>query len=126
MMAVEIVHLNRDTLQLEYGADIQRLLPWAALNAPFEGAWAVVRAGTWSTLHSHHEHEIFVAVRGSAVVECDGDRAPFQTGDVALFPPGREHRVLNDGSEDFEFYSIWWDEEMAERFVSRNRAEAPA
>jgi mannose-6-phosphate isomerase-like protein (cupin superfamily) len=125
-MAVEIVHLNRDALRLEYGADIQRLLPWAPLNAPFEGAWAVVRAGTHSTLHSHHENEIFVAVRGAALIECDGQQSSFTAGDVALFQPGQRHRVLNDGTEDFEFYSVWWDEEMAARFISKNRAGALA
>lgn len=123
-MAVEIVHLNRDTLRLEYGADVQRLLPWAPLNAPFEGAWAVVRAGTESTLHSHHEHEIFVAVRGEALVECDGALAPFSVGDVALFQPGQRHRILNEAAVDFEFYSVWWDEQMAERFIASKRQGA--
>ena len=118
-MSVDVVRLNRDALVREYGVDAQRLMPWAVLNAPFESSWAVVRAGTDSTLHSHHEHEIFVAVRGEATIECDGDRAAFRTGDVAFLPPGLQHRVLNDGTEDFEFYSIWWDAEMAERFLSR-------
>lgn len=125
-MAVELVHLDRDGLRHEYGVDVQRLVPWAALNAPFEGAWAVVRPGTSATLHSHHEHEIFVAVRGEAIVECDGDQAPFRTGDIALFKPGQQHRVLNDGNEDFEFYSIWWDRAMAERFTADDQAGARA
>jgi mannose-6-phosphate isomerase-like protein (cupin superfamily) len=125
-MAVEIVHLNRDTLRLEYGADIQRLMPWAPLNAPFEGAWAVVRAGTRSTLHSHHEYEMFVAVHGDAVVECDDEQSSFSNGDVALFRPGQLHRVLNDGTADFEFYSVWWDVGMAQRFISNNRQGALA
>jgi mannose-6-phosphate isomerase-like protein (cupin superfamily) len=67
-----------------------------------------------------------VAVRGQALVECDGETSPFRTGDVALFRPGQLHRVLNDGGEDFEFYSVWWDEEMAERFISRSRTGARA
>jgi mannose-6-phosphate isomerase-like protein (cupin superfamily) len=125
-MAVEVVRLQRDTLLHEYGVDTQRLQPWAVLNAPFEGSFAVVRAGTNSTLHSHHEHEIFVALRGEAVIECDGDQAPFRAGDVAFFKPGLLHRVLNDGDTDFEFYSIWWDEEMAERFIAGNRVGAQA
>ena len=125
-MAVEVVRLKRDALVHEYGCDTQRLQPWAVLKAPFEGSWAVVRAGSASTLHSHHEHEIFIAVRGSAVIECDGDRATFGAGDVAFFRPGLEHRVLNDGAGDFEFYSVWWDEEMARRFISRQGAEARA
>lgn len=118
-MAVDVVRLERDHLVHEYGCDTQRLLPWAVLNAPFEGSWAVVRAGTWSDLHSHHEHEIYIAVRGEVMIESDGQRTAFRSGDVAFFRPGSVHRVLNDGAEDFEFYSVWWDREMAERFIAR-------
>jgi mannose-6-phosphate isomerase-like protein (cupin superfamily) len=125
-MAVHVVRLHRDRLRREYGVDAQRLQPWTVLDAPFESAWAVVRAGTQSTQHSHHEHEIFVAVKGEAVVECDGEQTAFRTGDVAFFPPGAHHFVLNDGPEDFEFYSIWWDTEMAERFASGDRMDRPA
>jgi mannose-6-phosphate isomerase-like protein (cupin superfamily) len=125
-MAIQVVRLQRDKLQPEYGVDAQRLQPWEVLNAPFEGAWAVVRAGTHSTLHSHHEHEIFIAVRGEAVIECDGEQSPFRTGDVAFFQPGRLHRILNDRDQDFEFYSVWWDQEMAERFITRDRVGAQA
>lgn len=119
-MTVEIRRLDRDGLVEEYGCDTQRLLPWAILNAPFEGSFAVVRAGSHSVLHSHHEHEIFIALRGEAVIECDGYRSPFRYGDVAFMRPGTAHHVLNDGSDDFEFYSIWWDQTMAERFVTRD------
>lgn len=123
-MTVEVSRLNRDALVREYGVDTQRLQPWAVLNAPFEASWAVVRAGTASTLHSHHEHEIFVAVSGDAVIECEGEKVAFRTGDVAFFQPGRRHQVLNDNLEDFEFYSVWWNQEMAERFVTRAESEA--
>ena len=40
--------------------------------------------------------------------------------------PGQEHRLLNDGDEEFMFYSVWWDEEMAEKFIARNREEVRA
>ena len=125
-MATEIVHLAADNLLFEYGLHTQRLMPWAVLNAPFEGSWALAKPHTESTLHSHHEHEIFIAVRGSAIVECDGKQAAFRAGDVAFFQPGLEHRVLNDNDEEFMFYSVWWDEDMAERFVARNREEGQA
>lgn len=125
-MATQIVHLAPDNLLFEYGLHTQRLMPWDVLNAPFEGSWALARPHTESTLHSHHEHEIFIAVRGSAVVECDGKQATFRAGDVAFFQPGLKHRVLNDSDEEFMFYSVWWDEDMAERFVSRNREETQA
>lgn len=122
-MATEIVHLASDNLLFEYGLHTQRLMPWDVLNAPFEGSWALAKPHSHSTLHSHHEHEIFIAVRGTAVVECDGVKSAFKAGDVAFFRPGHQHRVLNDGDEEFMFYSVWWDEEMAERYVSRNREE---
>ena len=123
-MGADIVHLQWDNLLHEYGLDTQRLQPWAVLNAPFESSWAVARPRTSSTLHSHHEHEIFIAVRGSAVIECDGEQTPFAAGDVAFFKPGRLHRLLNDSDDEFVFHSVWWDEEMSERFLQRNRAEA--
>jgi mannose-6-phosphate isomerase-like protein (cupin superfamily) len=116
---MEIVGLDRSKLHHEYGLDTHRLLPWPALNAPFEGAWCVVPAGTASTAHSHHEHEIFVAVDGAALVECDGEQAAFGAGDVVFFAPGQVHRVLNDGDATFEFYSVWWDRATTERFVAR-------
>lgn len=120
-MAVDVVHLRSDNLLYEYGLHTQRLQPWDVLNAPFESSWALAKPGTRSTLHSHHEHEIFIAVRGAAVIECDGEETPFAAGDVAFFKPGKQHRLLNDGEDEFMFYSVWWDEEMSERFLSRNR-----
>jgi len=125
-MAAEVVHLDWENLLHEYGLDTQRLFPWDVLNAPFESSWAVARPRTASTLHSHHEHEIFIAVRGNAVIECDGEPTPFKAGDVSFFRPGHQHRLLNDNDEEFVFYSVWWDAEMSERFLARNRAEAHA
>lgn len=121
---IQVSRLDRDNLLHEYGVDTQRLMPWAVLNAPFESSYAVVRAHTHSTLHGHHDQEIFVALSGEAVIECDGQRAPFRAGDVAYFTPGLLHRVLNDGDRDFEFYSIWWTPEMAEQFLTLHRAGA--
>ncbi|MBP2326479.1 mannose-6-phosphate isomerase-like protein (cupin superfamily) [Kibdelosporangium banguiense] len=123
-MGVQIVHLQRDNLLHEYGLDTQRLKPWAVLNSPFESSWAVAAPRTRSTLHSHHEHEIFIAVRGSAVIECDGEQALFAEGDVAFFQPGKQHRLLNDGDDEFMFYSVWWDEKMSEEFLHRSRSGA--
>jgi mannose-6-phosphate isomerase-like protein (cupin superfamily) len=121
---MEIHKLNRDALFHENGLDAQRLLPWAALNAPFEGSWCVIRPGTSSTPHSHHEHEIFIALSGESVLESDGERAPFTAGDIVSLPPGSRHCVINDGTEDFEMYSVWWDQEMSDRFTARQREES--
>lgn len=121
---METRSLDRARLRHENGLDAQRLLPWAALNAPFEGSWCVVRPGTSSTPHAHHEHEIFIAVRGVAVVEVDGEITPFGAGDISYFRPGTNHRVVNESPDDFEMYSVWWDPEMTERFLARHQEES--
>ena len=120
----EVVHLDSDNLLYEYGLHTQRLQPWQVMDAPFESSWALAKPRTRSVLHSHHEHEIFIAVRGSAVIECAGKETPFAAGDIAFFQPGLKHHLLNDGDEEFMFYSVWWDKDMAEKFLSSNRAQA--
>jgi mannose-6-phosphate isomerase-like protein (cupin superfamily) len=122
-MTMEIRPLNRACLTHENGLDAQRLLPWSALSAPFEGSWCVLRPGTASTAHAHHENEIFIAVQGCAVLESGGSRESFFAGDIVYFPPHTEHRVVNDGDTDFEMYSIWWDAHMAAGFIARYPSE---
>jgi mannose-6-phosphate isomerase-like protein (cupin superfamily) len=116
---MEIRRLDRDRLGPDNNHS-QRLLPWEALNAPFEGAWSVIRPGTSSTKHAHHEYEIFVAVSGEAVLESAGERTPFAPGDVAHFPPHTDHQVINESAEDFQMYSVWWDRDMTARFAERD------
>ncbi|WP_431937424.1 cupin domain-containing protein [Micromonospora sp. RP3T] len=120
---IDIRRLDRDRLEPAYGIAGQRLLPWPALNAPFEGAWCVLRAGTESTPHSHHEYEIFIAVSGTATVVVDESRHPFAAGDIVRMPPGSTHRVVNDGPDDFEYYGLWWDPEMSATFLARHEAD---
>ncbi|WP_030908495.1 cupin domain-containing protein [Streptosporangium amethystogenes] len=110
-------------LRPDNGLLAKRLLPWETLNAPFEGAWCVIAPGTASTRHAHHEYEIFIAVSGEAILESEGERAPFAAGDVAYFPPGTDHQVVNDGTADFEMYGIWWDHDLARAFETRHLEE---
>lgn len=115
--------LDRDNLTEGYGIDAELLLPWDVLNAPFEGAWCVLRQGTESTPHSHHEYEIFIAMAGAATLVVDDERREFAAGDIVHMRPGSTHYVINDGGEDFEFYAIWWDETLSARFVTRHEQE---
>ncbi|MEU9067526.1 cupin domain-containing protein [Streptomyces sp. NPDC048109] len=119
---MDLRHFDRTALNAENSWS-QRLLPWAALNAPFEGAQSVVRAGEATTKHAHHEYEIFVAVKGEAWVESHGERKPFVEGDIVHFPPGHEHQVINDSGTDFEMFSIWWDTDMTAAFTARHGSE---
>jgi len=121
---MEIRPLERDNLKLDNGLRAQRLMPWQALNAPFEGSWCVVHPGAASGQHSHHEHEIWIALSGSAEILAEGQRMPFSAGDIIRFPPGTGHQVVNNGDGDFEMYSVWWDTELAEKFLARHQVEA--
>lgn len=112
------------SLKPDNGLSAQRLLPWPNLNAPFEASWCVVSPGAESGAHGHHEYEIWVAMTGSAEIVCDGRRMPFSAGDVVHFPPGAHHQVVNEGTEEFQMYAVWWDAEMAEKFTTRDRAGA--
>lgn len=122
---MEIHKLDRDNMPTEYGVGVQRLLPWAAVNAPFEGAWCVVEPGKATDPHSHHEYEIFIAISGEGALQAEGERRPFMPGDVAHFPPGIVHQVVNAGSGDFQFYSVWWDQDMSQKFAARHLSERP-
>jgi mannose-6-phosphate isomerase-like protein (cupin superfamily) len=117
---IEIRVLDRANLTQAYGLDSERLLPWPALNAPFEGAWCILRAGTESAPHSHHEYEIFIAMIGRAKLVVDGKDSSFVAGDIVHLPPGCTHKVVNDSGEDFEYYGVWWDSEMSEKFLARH------
>jgi mannose-6-phosphate isomerase-like protein (cupin superfamily) len=118
---VEIRKLDREKLKLDNGLDAQRLMPWPALNSPFEGSWCVVSPGAASGPHQHHEYEIWIAMTGQAEIICDGEGVPFTAGDVVHFLPGAHHQVVNNGTADFQMYSLWWDAELAERFATRSR-----
>ena len=120
----EIRRLNRAGLTRAYGLDSERLLPWPALNSPFEGAWCVLRAGADSTPHAHHEYEIFIAMTGRSTLSVDGERFEFAAGDIVHLTPGSTHQVINDGAEDFEYYGIWWDSDMSAKFLTRHQGEA--
>ncbi|ETK33441.1 cupin domain-containing protein [Microbispora sp. ATCC PTA-5024] len=116
---MDVRRLDRDRLGPANNHS-QRLMPWDTLNAPFEGAWCVVRPGTATTSHAHHEYEVFIAVSGEAVLVSGGERTPFRPGDLVHFPPYVDHQVVNEGDEDFEMYAVWWDVPMSERFTARH------
>jgi mannose-6-phosphate isomerase-like protein (cupin superfamily) len=123
---MEIRKLDRDAMPEEYGVSVQRLVPWAALNAPFEGAWCVIAPGQATDAHSHHEYEIFIAISGEGALEAEGERRSFLPGDIVHFRPGVHHQVINAGPDDFQFYSVFWDTEMSGKFAARHAAAGDA
>jgi mannose-6-phosphate isomerase-like protein (cupin superfamily) len=101
----------------EYDLDAKRLLPFDALKAPFEGAWCVVRPRTVSLWHEHHERELFIGISGTAEVKMDEKIYPISKGDIIAIPPYTHHCIINNGTNDFHMYSIWWDRALALNYI---------
>lgn len=123
---MEIRRLDRANLTPAYGVEGEPLKPWDVLNAPFEGAWVVVRAGGESIPHNHHEYEIFIAMTGRGALVVDGAEHEFVAGDIVHLPPGCTHKVVNTSADDFEYYGIWWDADMSDAFLTRHQKETTA
>jgi mannose-6-phosphate isomerase-like protein (cupin superfamily) len=117
---MQIRKLRRTELAPDNGLRAQRLMPWSQLNAPFEGSWCVVAPGAESGAHAHHEYEIWIALAGSAEIRTEAGSTPFVAGDVVHFSPRLKHQVVNEGTEPFEMYSIWWDSDLAAAFSTRD------
>ncbi|HVK24247.1 MAG TPA: cupin domain-containing protein [Actinokineospora sp.] len=122
---VDIRRQEPENLMRAYGLDLKLLQPWEGLNAPFRGAWCVLRPGDVSLPHAHTEHELFIAMAGRADVVTDGVRHQFAAGDIVFMKAGMEHFVANDHDEDFSYYAIWWDRTMADEFIGLEPESAP-
>jgi mannose-6-phosphate isomerase-like protein (cupin superfamily) len=124
-MTMQIRRVDSDGLTPDNGLMAQRLLPWTALNAPFEGSWCVVPPGASSGAHGHHEYEVWVAMTGAAEIITDTARVPFVAGDIVHFTPHERHQVVNNGDDAFAMYAVWWDAGMSDRFLTRHQAQQP-
>jgi mannose-6-phosphate isomerase-like protein (cupin superfamily) len=123
---VDIRKLEQENLTRAHGLDLKLLQPWHGLDAPFRGAWCVLRPGDASRPHAHHEHEIFIGMAGRAEVVSGGRRHEFVAGDIVFMRPGMEHQVVNEHDEDFSYYAIWWDRAMSEEFLTQEDGQDPA
>ena len=66
-------------------------------------AWRVLLApGAASPEHTLTSDEAFVALRGSARVELDGESEELTAGDCLIVAPERRFTIRNDGPEPFE------------------------
>lgn len=116
---VTIRRLEPENLIRDHGLDLKLLHPWQGLEAPFQGAWCVLRPGDVSMPHAHREREIFIGMAGRADVLSGDQRLEFAAGDIAFVRPGVEHRIANTRDEDFSYYAIWWDRAMSAEFLAR-------
>ncbi|EIV2083590.1 TPA: cupin domain-containing protein [Klebsiella aerogenes] len=111
---------NFDGLVHEYGLDGRRLLPWDNYPMPFAGGWCVVRPGTQSEPHTQIDQEIFIAIKGQATLIVGEEQYEFTTGDIAAIPKHTNHYIINDSTEDFHFYVVWWDMNYVNDFINQH------
>ncbi|MFC0430673.1 cupin domain-containing protein [Kutzneria buriramensis] len=119
MGEVDFRRAEHENLTSAYGLHLRLLQPWAGLDAPFRGAWCLLRPGDASDPHSHHEHEIMIGIAGHGELVGNGRRDPFGAGDIVRLTAGVEHQLVNEGEQDFTYYAIWWDHAMSEEFLGR-------
>ncbi len=118
----------------EYNCDFRRLYPWQdVVDTPlWGGAWAYVKPGGNTSLHSHDEHETFIVTAGTGEMTVDGNSQPVQAGDVIYLPPFSKHNIRNvSESEQLAVLCIWWggaeaDARMAEMVDSARNAKKSA
>lgn len=109
---------NFANLVHEYGLDGRRLLPWREYPMPFAGGWCVVRAGTESQPHTQIDQEIFIGIQGRSTLVVGDETFEFGVGDIAAIPKHTNHYVINDSSQDFHFYVVWWDMNYVNDFIT--------
>ncbi len=49
--------------------------------------------------HVHDEPEVFVILQGKGVMEIEGERHAFTTGDILVAEPGEDHHLLADARD---------------------------
>lgn len=126
-MALQLAKpFDAGALTFEYGLDGIRLLPWPGLNAPFGGAYCIVRPGSTSLEHVNSpddEEELFICVAGCAEVIVGDERMAARQGDIIFIPRGVPHYVHNPSDEPFHFYAVWWNRQTAGRYLCEHDIE---
>jgi mannose-6-phosphate isomerase-like protein (cupin superfamily) len=68
--------------------------------------WVDGPPGAKQRAHSHPDSEqVYVIVRGRGRMHVAGDVEEVGEGDLVFIPPGAEHGITNDGSEELVYVS---------------------
>lgn len=75
-------------------------------------------------LHAHRDtEEILLILEGQGEAWVDGETAPFDKGDVVLFPANSKHMVRNTGSQPLVAAAIFSPPTTAESYVLFDESE---
>jgi mannose-6-phosphate isomerase-like protein (cupin superfamily) len=85
-----------------YGAEVIGLAA-PSRGASQTGVWRVLlKPGSASPLHHLSHEEVFVAIRGRAIVTISGEESELDAGDALIVPPGTPFVLANAADETFE------------------------
>ncbi len=86
----------------------QRLATGAHLHGDWDGIeWVAFEPGARAGRHVHsHTEEIWFFLRGTGVIELDGERHEVGPGSIVLTPHHSEHASWNTGDERLEYIVI--------------------
>lgn len=113
---LEVNQLCRRELEEFYGMHSLDLLRELGVSeAPFGGMAGVVKAGTASTRHFHHESEVFLVLDGEGSIEAGGTRRDVRAGCVFRSAAFDNHCLRADKGVDLVVASFWWDDQQARR-----------
>jgi mannose-6-phosphate isomerase-like protein (cupin superfamily) len=67
-----------------------------------------LKIGKSTTGHSHTDvDEVYIFISGVGSIDIDTDNQKVKDGDVILIPRGKFHKVHNEGSETFSFWTVF-------------------
>ena len=67
--------------------------------------------GQKTSLHSHHDVELWFVIKGNGLVHYKNHSSPIKQGDLIFHQPLQPHAIENNSNmEDLEFISVWWND----------------
>lgn len=113
MSTVITGHTNKagEVLGVHGGAGVMlwtRVATGAHLHAEWDGVeWVAFEPGGRAGLHTHsHTEEIWYFLKGTGVIELDGERHDVSPGSIILTPLHSRHAAWNTGNERLEYVVI--------------------
>lgn len=101
---------DRESMTWSYEMHLQPMLSATDIpGLPFGSVFGSVPAHTVSKRHAHQDDEVFIVLKGEAVVVLDGEELRTKAGDVVHLTPFGFHEIRNDTDEPYDIVSIFWE-----------------
>jgi len=103
---LEIFSLNKSQFTDSYGIQCSTIIQHSDRNGLYPTFCRIPVAGK-TTQHSHFEPEIFLIISGTGQIKIDQDIKCIKENDLIRLPPFSQHELINLGTEELVFLSIY-------------------